>query len=90
MMLTGFVRMVSGMQPVAVGNMRMMRGLFMIACFMMLSRLAVVLRCVLVMIGGLLVMLCAFVCHKESPLNLSTTCTFMRVGHKVYTPVKAG
>ena len=42
------------------------------------------------MIGGLLVMLCAFVCHKESPLNLEYNLYLMRVGHKFYTPVKVG
>jgi hypothetical protein len=55
---------------VPVSAVRMMGGLFVIAGFMMLGGFAVVLRCVLVVFGGLMVVLDAcVVVHISLPVR---------------------
>jgi hypothetical protein len=60
-MLGGFAGVVRGMQPVAMGDMRVVRGLLMILVRMVFGGLAVVGRRVLVMFGGFLVLFSSFV-----------------------------
>ncbi len=61
--LTGFACVMTCVQSVAVRNMRVVRGRFVIAGFVMLSSSTVMFRRVFVMVSGGAVMLSAFVCH---------------------------
>jgi hypothetical protein len=62
----GFGVMFFGMAGVAVGGVGVMRGLFVIAGFMMLGGFAVMLRRVLVVFGGLVMVLDACVVAHDS------------------------
>jgi len=57
-MFTCFFRMVSGMDAVAVGHVRVVTGLVMIAGLVMLSRLAVMRSGLLMVFGRFAVMFC--------------------------------
>lgn len=57
----GFAGVVRGMQPVTVGDMRVVRGLLVILVHMVFGGFAVVGRGVLVMFGGFLVVFSGFV-----------------------------
>jgi hypothetical protein len=60
--------MMFGVAGMAMGAVGVMRGLFVIAGLMVLGGFAVMLRCVLVMFGGLVMMFYAFVvAHNFSP-----------------------
>jgi hypothetical protein len=65
-MTAGFGVVFFGMAGMAMGGMGVVRGLFVIAGFMMLGGFAVMLRCVLVMFGGLVMMLDACVVAHDS------------------------
>jgi hypothetical protein len=60
MVLGGFFGVVRGMQPVPCGDMGMVRGLLVIAGFMMSSSFAMMRRCVFVVFRRLIVVLGAF------------------------------
>jgi hypothetical protein len=62
----GFGVMLFGMAGMAVGGVGVVRGLFVIAGFVMLGGFAVMLRCVLVMFGGLVMVLDACVVAHDS------------------------
>jgi hypothetical protein len=65
----GFGVMLFGMAGMAVGGVGVMRGLFVIAGFMMLGGFAVMLRRVLVVLGGLVMVLDAcVVAHGSLPV----------------------
>jgi hypothetical protein len=65
----GFGVMFFGMAGVAVGGVGVMRGLFVIAGFVMLGGFAVMLRRVLVVFGGLVMVLDAcVVAHGALPV----------------------
>ncbi len=55
-----FPSMVGGMEVVSMGHVGVVRGLLVIAGLMVLRRFRVVVRCVLVVFGGLQVMSCCF------------------------------
>lgn len=55
------IRMLMGVQLVAMRDMRMVRGLFMVAGFVMAGRFVVVLGGLFVVLGGLAMMFSAFV-----------------------------
>jgi hypothetical protein len=64
-MLSSLFGVVRCVRKVPVGDVRMMPGLHMVAGFMMPRGFAVVLGCVLVVLGGLMMMRSAFViCHR--------------------------
>jgi hypothetical protein len=66
--LGGLFGMVFGMQMMAMRDVGMVGGLFMIAGFMMLGGFSVVLAGFFVVLGGLLVMFNNGVCHFQFPL----------------------
>ena len=70
MMFPGFLGMVGGVQRVPMCDVRVMRGFFMVAGFMMRRGFAVMLGGVLVMLRGLLVVFATFVSH---------TCLLIRI-----------
>lgn len=55
------IRMLMGVQLVAMRDMRMVRGLFVVAGFVMAGRFVVVLGGLFMMLGGLAMMFSAFV-----------------------------
>lgn len=57
------VMMIGGVQRMAVRDFRVMRGLFVMPCLMMLCRLAMMLCCFVVVMRGFLVMLVDVVIH---------------------------
>ena len=59
--LGGFAGVVRGMQPVAMGDMRVVRGFLVILVYVVFRGFAVVGRRVLVMFGGFLVVFGSFV-----------------------------
>ena len=63
MVLAGFTAMMLGMQCVAVRNVGMMAGFFVVAGLMVSGGFAVVFGCGFVMIGSFMMMIGAFVCH---------------------------
>jgi hypothetical protein len=63
MVLAGLTAMVLCVQRVAVRNVSVMTRLFVIAGFMVSRGFAVMFGCGFVMIGSLMMMLGAFVCH---------------------------
>ncbi len=69
-MTAGLDMMMLGMAGMTVGAVGVMRGLFVIAGFMMLGSFTVVLRRVLVMFGGLVMVLDAcVVTHVALPVR---------------------
>jgi hypothetical protein len=70
MMPAGLDMVVLGMAGVPVGAVRVMRGLFVIAGFMMLGGFAVMPRCVFMVFGGLVMVLDAcVVVHISLPVR---------------------
>jgi hypothetical protein len=63
MVLSGLTPMMGRVQRMAVRNVRMMTCAFVVAGFMVSRGFAVVFGCGFVMIGSLMMMLGAFVCH---------------------------
>jgi hypothetical protein len=63
----GFGMMMLGMARVTMRGVRVVGGLFVIACFVVLGGLAVMLCRVLMVFGGLVVMVDACVAHCFSP-----------------------
>ena len=63
MVLTCLAAMMLRVQRVAVRDMSMMTGLFVIAGFMVSRGFAVMFGCGFMMIGSLMMMVGAFVCH---------------------------
>ena len=67
-MAAGFDMMMFGVTGVAMRAVGVVRGLFVIAGFMMLGGFAVMLRCMLVMFGSLVMVLYVLVlAHDFSP-----------------------
>jgi hypothetical protein len=62
--LSRFFAVMLGVQGVAVCDVGVMRSLFMVACFMLLSRFCVMFRRGFVMAGSLAMMFSAFVWHR--------------------------
>ena len=69
-LLGGVLLVLDGVQMVAVRDLRMVRGLFMVAGFVMFGRFAMMLGRVLVMVGGVLVMLMNLVIVHSSVSGL--------------------
>jgi hypothetical protein len=63
MVLAGLAAVMGCMQRMAVRNVRVMTGAFVVAGFMMRSGFAVMFGCGFVMLGSLIMMFGAFVCH---------------------------
>jgi hypothetical protein len=81
-MLGGFGVMMFGLKSVAVGSVRVMRGLHVIASFVMFCGFMMMLRRVFVVFRSLLVM---FVCHIGSYLSLK-----YRVGYHTGNQIEYG
>ena len=62
-MFGGFTGVVGCLKAMAVGDMRVMRGLFVIAVFVVLGGLTMVNGCMLVMLSSFSVVFCGFVVH---------------------------
>lgn len=62
--LSGFRAMMLGVQGMAVRDLCVMGALFVVACFMVLSRLLVMFRGGFMMAGSLAMMFGAFVWHR--------------------------
>jgi len=61
-MLAGFIAVFCRACRVAMRHLCVMAGLFVVACFMMLGRFAVMAGCMVVIFRGGGVMFCAFMC----------------------------
>jgi hypothetical protein len=83
MVLGGFFGVVCGMQPVPGGDMGMVRGLFVIASFMMSSSFAVMRRCVFVVFRRLRVVLGAFMFRH----GVSSSCHVFEKSVRVNTRI---
>jgi hypothetical protein len=78
--LAGLAAMMGRVQRMAVRNVSVMTCLFVIAGFMVSRGFAVMFGCGFVMMGSLMMMIGAFVCHWIRLL-------FMRILHAVYDMV---
>jgi hypothetical protein len=63
-MLRGFFRVAFCLYMMTVGQMRVMSGLFVLACFVVVRGNPVVFRCLLVVFRCLTMMFGDLVCHK--------------------------
>ena len=63
-MLGGFAGVMRRMQSMAVRDMRMVRGRFVISLLVVMSSFAVVLGCMFVVLGGFQMMFGSFVVHR--------------------------
>ena len=68
--LAGFLGVMTCVQTVAVSDMRMVSGLFVVACLIVAGRLAVMLRRVFMMLSCSVVVFCAYVIFGHALLLL--------------------
>jgi len=68
--LAGFFRVMCRVQTVAVSEVRMVSGLFVVACLIVAGRLAVMLRRVFMMLSCSVVVFCAYVIFGHALLLL--------------------